>query len=108
MRRFERVGAVEEHLVGLLDRLVTGDAGDDDGLCRRLHLLDLLGGVGVGVAGGEPKGGGAHGAERQEVAACGHGGFLLKHKKFQRRPPLRGDDAEGRADHAVTWSSPTR
>ena len=43
VRRLERVGAVEEHLVGLLDRLVAGDAGNDDRFRRRLHLLDLFG-----------------------------------------------------------------
>jgi hypothetical protein len=34
-----------------LDRLVAGDAGDDDRLPWRLELLYLLGGVGVSVAG---------------------------------------------------------
>ena len=36
----ERVGSVQQHFVGLLDGVVAGDAGDDDGLGGRLELFD--------------------------------------------------------------------
>ena len=51
----QRVLAIEEHLVGLLDGVVAGDAGDDDGLCRRLELFDGVGGLREGVGDGEAR-----------------------------------------------------
>src|SRR5271167_1112231 len=82
VRSLECVGAVEEHLVCLLDRLVAGDAGDDDGFRRRLELLDRFGGVSVRVGfsaqGWQAEAGCSQSAKREEVAAGRHGGDVSK------------------------------
>ena len=57
----EGVLAIQEHLVRLLDGVVAGDAGDDDGFCGRLKRLDGVGGLGESVGDGE--GGGGDGSE---------------------------------------------
>ncbi len=66
----EGVLAIKEHLVGLLDGVVAGNAGDDDGFSRRLEGFDGVGGLREGVGDGE--GGGGDGSEREEIAPCGH------------------------------------
>ena len=72
---FEGVSAIEEHVVGLLDGGVAGFAGDDDGLGRRLELLDGVGSLGEGVGnGGEAEAGGGDRTQREEIAAGSHGG----------------------------------
>jgi hypothetical protein len=82
MRGFERVNTIEEHLVCLLDRLVAGDAGDNDRLRRRLELLDRFGCLGLDVgsstAAGQAESGSGKGAKREEVTAGCHGGDVNK------------------------------
>jgi hypothetical protein len=53
----EGVLTIEKHLVCLLDGVVAGDAGDDDGFLGRLELLDGVGGLRESVGDGESGGG---------------------------------------------------
>ena len=79
----ESVLAIEEHLVGLLDGVVAGDAGDDDGIRGGLELFDGIGGLREGVGEGEARGG--ERAEREKIAPCSHAGHGSKRQGLRIR-----------------------